>query len=313
VPEEELPFEEAPVSEIAEEEIIEAEVVVSEVPEEELPFEEAPVSEIAEEEIIEAEAIVSEVPEEELPIEEAPVSEVAEEEVIEAEAVVLEVPEEELPIEEAPVSEIPEGEISEKEAPTVEIPVEQKLPLKAPVTRLLVEEMPMAEPEEKTELVVIDLNHASLVELERIPGVGFIKAQNIINYRNEHGSFESVDDLVKVSGFDVTLIDSIKSKLNVLAQAEEPAEISPEEEISTPLLKARNDLQLGKIPEAIDQYQELINTKTNLDEIAFDLQVAIDQYPTDTLLWQTLGDTCVRLGKLQDALNAYTQAEKLLR
>ncbi|MBW7939188.1 MAG: helix-hairpin-helix domain-containing protein, partial [Candidatus Omnitrophica bacterium] len=41
----------------------------------------------------------------------------------------------------------------------------------------------------------VDLNRASLSDLERIPGVGFIAAQAILNHRDQHGPFQSVDDL----------------------------------------------------------------------------------------------------------------------
>jgi competence ComEA-like helix-hairpin-helix protein len=71
---------------------------------------------------------------------------------------------------------------------------------------MLSEEKPGEEIPQEAETALIDLNQASLIELERIPGVGFIKAQNIINFRLEHGAFSSVEDLSKVSGFDESLL-----------------------------------------------------------------------------------------------------------
>ncbi len=45
----------------------------------------------------------------------------------------------------------------------------------------------------------IDLNKATAAELEQIPGIGPAKAGAILSYREEHGSFGSVDDLLQVS------------------------------------------------------------------------------------------------------------------
>jgi competence protein ComEA len=46
----------------------------------------------------------------------------------------------------------------------------------------------------------VNLNTATQSELETLPGVGPALAQRIINYRTEHGPFESVTQLRQVSG-----------------------------------------------------------------------------------------------------------------
>jgi competence protein ComEA len=47
---------------------------------------------------------------------------------------------------------------------------------------------------------VVDLNTASLEELETLPGVGPVLGQHILDWRSEHGRFDSIDQLNEVSG-----------------------------------------------------------------------------------------------------------------
>lgn len=46
----------------------------------------------------------------------------------------------------------------------------------------------------------VDLNTASLEQLEALPGVGPVLAQNILDWRAAHGRFNSVDQLTDVTG-----------------------------------------------------------------------------------------------------------------
>ncbi|WP_223838683.1 ComEA family DNA-binding protein [Nocardiopsis deserti] len=45
---------------------------------------------------------------------------------------------------------------------------------------------------------LVDINRADRALLETLPGVGAVIADNIVSYREEHGPFRSVDDLVNV-------------------------------------------------------------------------------------------------------------------
>jgi comEA protein len=52
----------------------------------------------------------------------------------------------------------------------------------------------------------ININTASKAELENLPRIGPVMAQRIIDYRQEHGAFRSIDELANVRGIgDVTL------------------------------------------------------------------------------------------------------------
>jgi competence protein ComEA len=53
--------------------------------------------------------------------------------------------------------------------------------------------------EEKVQQI-ININTALSTELESIPGIGQVTATRIIDYRNQHGKFSSIQDLKQVKG-----------------------------------------------------------------------------------------------------------------
>jgi competence protein ComEA len=61
----------------------------------------------------------------------------------------------------------------------------------------------------------IDLNTATLTQLETLPGVGPALAQRIIDYRTQHGGFRSVDELRKVQGIGDTRYAQLKDLVTV--------------------------------------------------------------------------------------------------
>jgi competence protein ComEA len=48
--------------------------------------------------------------------------------------------------------------------------------------------------------LALDLNQATLEDLEPLPGIGPVLAGRIVDYRQRHGPFKNIDDLENVSG-----------------------------------------------------------------------------------------------------------------
>jgi tetratricopeptide (TPR) repeat protein len=79
------------------------------------------------------------------------------------------------------------------------------------------------------------------------------------------------------------------------------------------LSSAQAVLENGSLDESMKLYSKLIKKGRLLDDVIHDLREAIHRYPLDLNTWQTLGDAYMRASHLQDALDAYTRAEELLR
>ncbi len=56
----------------------------------------------------------------------------------------------------------------------------------------------------------IDINLATVQELMRLPGIGKVTAQKIVEYRTSNGKFSSIEDLLKVKGIGESKFEKIK-------------------------------------------------------------------------------------------------------
>ena len=61
----------------------------------------------------------------------------------------------------------------------------------------------------------ININTASVSELEGLPGIGNAKAEAIVKYRKDNGNFEKTGDIVLVKGIGDKLFKKISSEIEV--------------------------------------------------------------------------------------------------
>lgn len=74
--------------------------------------------------------------------------------------------------------------------------------------------------EEATTAVVnkdgkININTATLEELDKLPGIGSSKAADIINYREGNNGFKSIEEIKNVSGIGDVSFEKIKEKITI--------------------------------------------------------------------------------------------------
>lgn len=65
---------------------------------------------------------------------------------------------------------------------------------------------PQAVPAETSDKGVLDVNTATAEELTRLPGIGPVKAQAIVDYRTQHGPFADLQELDEVYGISAAMV-----------------------------------------------------------------------------------------------------------
>lgn len=76
-------------------------------------------------------------------------------------------------------------------------------------------EIPALEEEIKQETTLININNASIEQLQTLNGIGESKAKSIIDYRTQNGPFKTIEDVKNVSGISETIYDKIKAFITV--------------------------------------------------------------------------------------------------
>lgn len=62
---------------------------------------------------------------------------------------------------------------------------------------------------------LININYADLDQLQQLDGIGKVKAQAIIDYRETYGAFKTVDELVNVGGIGEKTLEKNRDKITV--------------------------------------------------------------------------------------------------
>lgn len=62
----------------------------------------------------------------------------------------------------------------------------------------------------------VDLNKATKEELKSLNGIGDVKAESIISYRETNGSFEKVEDIKNVSGIGEATFEKLREAIQVI-------------------------------------------------------------------------------------------------
>ena len=64
----------------------------------------------------------------------------------------------------------------------------------------------------------IDINTATLQQLQMLPGIGESLAQRILDYRTEHGDFATVEQLTEVSGIGPSKLEDMKPYIKAVTK-----------------------------------------------------------------------------------------------
>ena len=71
------------------------------------------------------------------------------------------------------------------------------------------------EKNDEKESTLVSINTATLEELMTLEGIGEAKAKSIIAYREEHGPYQAIEDLLNVSGIGESLLAKIKENITL--------------------------------------------------------------------------------------------------
>jgi len=63
--------------------------------------------------------------------------------------------------------------------------------------------------------IALNINNASIEQLEKMKGIGSRKAQAIVEYRLQNGTFATVEELAKVKGIGPKFISKNRAWLSV--------------------------------------------------------------------------------------------------
>ena len=61
----------------------------------------------------------------------------------------------------------------------------------------------------------VNINSASVEELTEVKGIGDVKAQRIVDYREQNGAFKTLEELTNVKGIGEGTLKKVKPELEL--------------------------------------------------------------------------------------------------
>jgi len=71
------------------------------------------------------------------------------------------------------------------------------------------------QPASQHPIAIVNINTASQAELEKLPNIGPVTAKKIIDYRDQYGDFDNIEELLKISGIGTVTFEKIKAFISV--------------------------------------------------------------------------------------------------
>ncbi len=245
------------------------------------------------------------------------------------ESAVEETPTEPLPWE-TPAVETPIAPVS-FESPVVESPAET-FPWESAVEETPTEPLPWETPAVETPAASAEVSTdvsdwLESLDEQRPESPVTAETEELPDWLKDMSADEEVPAPAPVSGW--TPVEEQPASQDVVVETVAQATATPEAASQPPLRLrstaslqdkdvsfinvARALLDKGSLDEAMSSYTKLIKKGKLLEEVIEDLNEIVYRHPVDVIVWQTLGDAYMRSNRLQEALDAYTKAEELLR
>jgi competence ComEA-like helix-hairpin-helix protein len=130
---------------------------------------------------------------------------------------------------------------------------------------------------ERKSLLKLNINNATIEELEKLPGIGQYTAEKIVNFRDKLGGFHSKEQLLEVYNFKLETYDQVTpliivddqyKKLNINAATYDELNNHPyiSKNVANSIIKLRN--QKG----TFTKLEELLDSKIISEELFFKIK-----------------------------------------
>jgi hypothetical protein len=123
-------------------------------------------------------------------------------------------------------------------------------------------------------------------------------------------AIERPEWLTPTGKLDPAVVERHEAERAAAEQAARVAEPLPvrKVELTVALQQARQQVAQGQLLPALERYQALVDAMQNLEEVRADLRQLAERHPKEPKVRRLLGDTHMRLGDLQAALDTYLAA-----